>query len=353
MADDSKPKFIRQDVVYFEYQKLKAENGTVFLWDIDKTYLDTKFETFKGLIRTAFEKAFQKRNVPGTATLIRALETTSRGKIPIYFISASPPQMERKIYQKMKIDRIEPMGIFFKDNLKNMRPSKFRRLKQQVGFKVQSLLELRAILPEQTKLTMFGDDSESDAVVYSIFSDICSRRIPPAEFMSVLEALHTSKDQRGRILELQKKIPQNDPVERIYINLVNDTDPDYYSKFGRRVLATFTTFQAALDLFQSSLIDMNALVMVGRDMVSNYGFTPEELGKSFEDLFHRGFLKSEKINEILSVLKDENLLPSYFSLIFKPVVALQNLQKIGEKILGLERSDPWVPESIDYLNDFR
>jgi hypothetical protein len=70
---------------------------------------------------------------------------------------------------------------------------------------------------------------------------------------------------------------------------VNDTDPDYYAKFGRLVLATFTTFQAALDLFQSQKIDTKALIQVARDMISNYGFTPEELVKSFEDLFKDAF----------------------------------------------------------------
>ncbi len=356
MAEINKPKFIRHDVVYFEFQEPVTE-ALVYLWDIDKTYLDTQFDSFRTLFKTAFEKAFQKKNVPGTATLIRALETSSKKKfgksVPIYFISASPPQMEKKILQKMRLDRIAPMGIFFKDNLKNFRPSKFRRLRQQVGFKVQALLELRLTLPDNVQLTMFGDDSESDAVVYSLFSDICSRRMQPAEFMSILEALHTIKEQRNRILELQKICPVNDPVDKVYINLVSDTDPDYYAKFGRRVLATFTTFQAALDLYQYGRIDMYSLTTVARDMISNYGFTTDELAKSFDDLIKRRFLEISVATEVLSHLKIENLLPSGHSLFFTPAKALQSLQKIGEKILGLETEEPLVPETIDYLNDFR
>ncbi len=147
MAVNLKPKFVNHDVIYFEYLKPTREQN-IYVWDIDKTYLDTQFDSFKGLLRTAFEKAFQKKNIPGTATLIRALEKTSakdtgQEKIPIYFISASPPQMERKIYQKMSIDQIYPRGIFFKDNLKNIRPSKFKRLKQQVGYKVHALFRVK------------------------------------------------------------------------------------------------------------------------------------------------------------------------------------------------------------------
>src|SRR3984957_1613852 len=144
-----RPKFTQNgDVVYFEYIRNSGVDTDVYVWDIDKTYLDTKFETFRGLIKTAFEKAFQKVNVPGTATLIRAMSTSTpesgaRKNLPIYFISASPPQMENKIYQKMLLDRLNPCGVFYKDNLKNFRPRKFKRLKQHVGFKIQSLLELR------------------------------------------------------------------------------------------------------------------------------------------------------------------------------------------------------------------
>ncbi len=103
------------DVVYFEYVKNASDmiQDIVYVWDIDKTYLNTNFDTLRGLFRTAFEKAFQKVNVPGTATLIKALVHPQKTSVPLYFISASPPQMENKIYQKMRIDALSPYGVFF------------------------------------------------------------------------------------------------------------------------------------------------------------------------------------------------------------------------------------------------
>jgi hypothetical protein len=56
---------------------------------------------------------------------------------------------------------------------------------------------------------------------------------------------------------------------------------------------------------------------------------------------------------VLNQLKPEGLLPSTYSFLLKPGLALQNLQIIGEKILGLDQPEPLVPERIDYLNDFR
>ena len=340
------------DVVYFQYVKTPNDftGDTVYVWDIDKTYLNTNFDTLRGLLKTAFEKAFQKVNVPGTASLIKSLIHAKQENLPLYFISASPPQMESKIYQKMRLDDLSPFGIFFKDNLKNFRPSKFRRLKQQVGFKIQALLELRLKIEKRVRMVVFGDDSESDAVVYSLFSDICQRRLPNAEILSVLEALHVLPEQRDVIVKLQSKVEIEDPIEKIYINLVADTDPDYYRKFGRRVLATFTTFQLALDLYQDLRINDEGLITVARDMVFNYGFTVEELGKSLLDLEKRGFLQSATASKVIPMLKAQGLFPAGFSTVFNPV---KTLQKLGEKILGVGQDDPQVPERIDYLHDFR
>ncbi|MEZ4871519.1 MAG: hypothetical protein R2827_04570 [Bdellovibrionales bacterium] len=144
------------DVAFFSYQKPSVEMlaDEVFVWDLDKTYLDTKFETVKGLIRTAFEKAFQKKNVPGTASLALALKEYIEQKydnreLAIYFITASPPQLETKIHEKVQLDGVDPFGIFCKDNMQNLRPKRLWRLtKQELGFKLQALLQMRIRLNE-------------------------------------------------------------------------------------------------------------------------------------------------------------------------------------------------------------
>ena len=58
------------DVVFFSYSPSAKtlDFSEVYVWDLDKTYLDTSWHTMKDLLRTAFEKSFQKRNVPGTST---------------------------------------------------------------------------------------------------------------------------------------------------------------------------------------------------------------------------------------------------------------------------------------------
>ena len=55
--------------------------------------------------------------------------------------------------------------------------------------------------------------------------------------------------------------------KKIYINLAEDTDPEYYLKFGRRTLPVYNTFQTALDLFQDMRIGVESVLQVARDLI--------------------------------------------------------------------------------------
>jgi hypothetical protein len=351
---------ITADVVLFRYASdpEEREAGEVYVWDLDKTYLDTTFETLHGLIRTVMEKAFQKQNVPGTSTLVRALrnhwQETHKGKkdFPIFFITASPPQLERKIHEKLNFDGIYPFGLFCKDNLQNIRPSRLRRLTQQVGYKLQALLQLRLHLRENVRQVLWGDDSELDAIIYSLYSDLCARRMNEEEARQVLKYYKVTGMQVETILRLLEGIPQQDPVEKIYINLASDTDAEYYLKFGRRILPTYDSFQLALDLFQDKRLSAAQVIKVAVDLIQNYGFAIEDLEASIDNLVRRPQLGREALEEILPILKAQHLVSSSFVCSF-PAKAVVTRSETG-RVFELEGvTEPWIPQGINYLYDDR
>jgi len=222
MSDWKKRGKKQGDVVYFPAtdEKLAAQAKEIYVWDVDKTYLDTKFETLRGLWRTVTEKADSKRTVPGAAELVRCLAERHKKShpeqdFPIFFITASPPQLERKIHEKLRLDGVRPFGIFCKDNLENLRPRRLWRITKHVGYKLQALLQLRIFLSEDVRVVLFGDDGESDAIIYSIFSDICARRIDSSEIRRILNHFSTMDSQVDLILRLQDLIPPSDPIEKI------------------------------------------------------------------------------------------------------------------------------------------
>lgn len=349
---------IQEDVVLFKYQNEGLEKATneVFVWDLDKTYLDTAIESVGQLLMTIVERAFNKKNVPGTRTLLQVLsqswtQTHGQTRLPIYFITASPPQMEERISEKFAFDKIRPFGCFYKDNLRNLTPKRFWRLTKQVGYKLHALLLLRSRLNENVKQVCWGDDSESDAVIYNLYSDICARRIGTQDLRQVLKNFLVVGEQIDAILLLQSQIPENDPVEKIYINLAVDTDPDYYLKFGRRTVPTYNTFQVAMDLLQDKRLGLAEVHTVAQDMIFNYGFTPEELGRSFDELVRRRVLGETCTRESIHFFQEKGLFSSPFQTAVTPA---KEARVENGKVFDLEgHYEPWVPEHIDYIRDYR
>jgi hypothetical protein len=259
--------------------------------------------------------------------------------------------MESRIYEKLRLDGIQPYGSFYKDNLMNLRPRRLWRLTQQIGFKLQALLQLRTRLRDDVRQVFWGDDSESDAIIYSLYSDVCSRRREVKDLREILQGLHVTGEQTDTILRLQSQVPENDPVEKIYINLAVDTDPEYYSKFGRRMLPTYNTVQVAFDLFQDSRLSEELVVKVIRDVITNYGFTNDEVAWSLDDLIRRQVLGSPAVEKISKVLVDNQLIADSFKSSI-PVLPVASTE--GGRVFALEGvREPWVPEYVDYLHDYR
>ncbi len=347
MSDWRKRGCLRANSVFFRYvqPQLEKQAHMIYIWDIDKTYLDTHFESLRGLIKTIREKAFQKKNIPGTHVLLKSLMAIYEREdaFPIYFVSASPPQLEKKIRIKLELDGIKPYGAYFKESLKDLNPKYFRRLNRQVGYKLQSLLDLRTRLKDSVNQILWGDDSESDAVVYSLYSDICAKRLTESEIRKVLDNLDVEAFQIDIILELQKKILKEDPVKKIYINLINDTDPDYYLKFGRRMLPTSNTLQLALDLYQDKRINKNQLIQVAQDMMSNYGFIQDEMSQTFDDFIERGVLERETVITAYNILMESEIFPPYY----------KHYPLSDSYTVPQSETKGWIPDYIDYFNDFR
>jgi hypothetical protein len=350
---------ITADVVLFRYvtDPVERETSEVYVWDLDKTYLDTAFESLGGLWRTVREKAFQKRNIPGTGTLVRALrdswQETHKGRkdFPIYFITASPPQLADKIHDKLAYDGIYPFGLFCKDNLQNLRPGRLARLTQQVGYKLQALLQLRLHLPDDVRQILWGDDSEADAVIYSLYSDLCARRLEEKDARQILKHFKVVGHQVDTILLLLEDIPKQDPVEKIYINLAADTDSEYYLKFGRRILPTYNAFQLSLDLFQDQRLSSAQVLKVAMDLCQNYNFGVDELERSLDELIRRPVIADKTLESILPILQQNRLIRSDFkpSVAPKPIVS-----SVGHRIFELDGvTEPWVLDHIDYMRDDR
>jgi len=160
-----------------------------------------------------------------------------------------------------------------------------------------------------------------------------------------------TNEQVDTILMLQSQVPEQDPVEKIYINLAVDTDPDYYLKFGRRTVPTYNTFQVALDLYQDSRLDLEGVYAVSQEMISAYNFTPDELARSFDELVRRHVLGESCVNKVMPYLIEKGIFYSDF----KPSINPSKETKVENgHVYELDgHFEPWIPSRIDYVHDYR
>ncbi len=284
----------------------------VYRWDLDKTYLKSDFESLRKMMRVPFERAEDKVDAPGVAALIRALrETAMREGRPVFvsFISASPPQIGRAIREKLALDGVDVDGIVFKDQLQHLVRGRFRLLREQVGFKLAELLKARLAAPDDAIEYLFGDDWESDPVIYSLYADVVAGRLDADALTEMLVRLRIDPVRLIEINALGARVTPRDCVRRIFINLERRTPPGRFESFGARLVPTFNYFQTALVLHQEGMLPVTAVVEVARSLMQRSSYTRERLRNSLDDLVRRGYVDVAASLELRRELEESNVLP--------------------------------------------
>ena len=265
----------------------------IFRWDLDKTYLKSEFETLRELMRIPFEKPEDKIAVPGVVPLIRSLRdvATQAGRdVRVHFISASPPQIAKAIKEKLALDGIEYDGIVFKNQLQHLVRGKFRNLREQVGYKLTELLKSRADMPPESTEVLFGDDWESDPIIYSLYADVLANRLVADDLENVLTTIGVDPKLITQAHELAAAAHHADVVARIYINLERRTPPAHFRLFGARLVPAYNYFQTAVCLYQDQQLTLPAVAYVAEHLITASAYTPQRIANSLADIVRRGHL---------------------------------------------------------------
>ncbi len=194
--------------------------------------------------------------------------------------------MRAVLEEKLRLDGVDPAFFVLKPSLQNLLRGRLRALRGQIGYKLQALLDLRLrtdLAPE----TLFGDDAEQDAFIYSLYADIAAGRVGRAFVAELLKAARVYPDTIDHILDLIRQNTPQDTTRRIFINLERHTPTASFSPYGDRLVPIHNYFQAALILFDDDTLDAEAIVRVALSMTHHHRFTPAMLANSFQDLIRR------------------------------------------------------------------
>jgi hypothetical protein len=276
-------------------------------WDLDKTYLRTEFDSLRDLVKTALERPDQKRTNPGASTLLREMV---RAGIRVHILSGSPEQMRKNLEDKLRLDGITWDSFTLKPNLQNLLRLRFRAVRDQLGYKLPALLRARASVTESgeaaatCKETLFGDDAEADAYVYSLYADLLAGRVGEDVVMRVLERGRVYEDVVEETIDAVRTIDHGDVVERILIHLERQTPPDDFRQYGARVVPLYNYLQAAFVLQEDGRLGADGVLRVAVELVTEHRFDGDALARSYQDLARRGHLKGTGIVALRAALDD-------------------------------------------------
>ncbi len=274
-------------------------------WDLDKTYLRTDFDSLRDLVKTALERPDQKRTNPGASTLLREMV---RAGIRVHILSGSPEQMRRRLEDKLRLDGVTWDSFTLKPNLQNLLRLRFRAVRDQLGYKLLALLRSRALLLEGgdgdgelgSHETLFGDDAEADAFVYSLYADLLAGRVDADQLARVLERGRVYPDVAEETLAAARAIRPRDTVERIFIHLEAQTPPGDFRGYGARVVPFYNYLQPAFTLQEEGRLSASAVLRVAVELVTEHRFDGDALARSYLDLARRGHLRGTGAVDIVA-----------------------------------------------------
>ena len=221
------------------------------------------------LLLTAVEFAVDKRAIPGTPELLKGIRRgvgPTHQQTPLYFVSASPPQLRGGLERKMLVDGVEPDGITLKDQLHHILRGRPDQLRNHIGYKLAALLTNRRTHPIGSREYLHGDDKEADAVIYATYAAILDGGLRGDALRWTLSEHAGHPDDARYITTLADDLPAGGEVVKIFIRVVPGSDPESLATLDERITPIRDAFQTALVLWEEGEIDGDTVLQVAQQV---------------------------------------------------------------------------------------
>ena len=315
-------------------------SGQVFVCDIDRTYLYTRFSSLKGLSRIPVEFAIDKMDIEGMVALLKEVrrgpERVSR-HTPLYFISASPAQLRPVIERKMLLDGLEYDGTIFKDWWGVFTGMRLGRFKEQLGFKMTGLLTLHQQLPGSASELLMGDDLESDPFSFCLFADAVAGRVDGEQLDAVLLANGVAARDAQDICNMVRQLHPSTGVQRAYIRMERHEDAEHFIDFYPHLHACRDAFQASISLLGQGAVSEDGVVRVASDL-RRRGRGMGHLDERLRECASRGLLPVEEVAALRELLASRGLI--------RVEGALPELDERWARRAKVDPRAPWTPSRL-------
>lgn len=202
--------------------------------DVDLTYLDTRFRSATDLAKLLRAPAAEHAPLAGMPALYRSLRVSG-----LVFVSGSPELFRAHLQARLALDgirydalRLKPMGdVAMRELGKGTDGHVTAALREQLGYKVTTLLEDRLRLPRRATEVLLGDDSEMDAYAYHLYREASAGRLAVPELRRRMVALGALEPDVTRALRLvpavRRHLGDHETVAAIFIRRTRTPNVDH------------------------------------------------------------------------------------------------------------------------------
>ena len=185
--------------------------------DIDKTYLETEYDSFMKMAKIAFQNAEEKKNVIGAKFFFNILQSNLQSSNHIHFVSSSPSQLNKVFQEKFYLDAIDWNSLSLKNQVYNIKKIRFKLLNQQTAYKTLAIIKL--LNKSKNNFFFIGDNDESDLYIYLGLYALVNKKISKSSYKEYLKTAEIDPSVIDKILQ-SIHISEKTTVKGIFIRNV-------------------------------------------------------------------------------------------------------------------------------------
>ncbi len=255
----------------------RFDRSTHVFCDLDKTYLETEFESWIKMAKIPFESPHDKITVPGASEVLELARwggdprAASSPQSALHFVSSSPPQLRLALDGKLTLDRLEWSTDTFKNQGYNLRMGRLDLLRHHIAYKTKAILDIATRMSPGSRIIMIGDNAEYDAFIYVGVRLFVERRIDLDGLRGWLSGAMVENPVISQVIGQELLVPEDLKVDGIYIRSV----PGYAGRINSRFAGTWFEFehwsQVAWSFIKKGIISPKALPQLIRSFHNLHG----------------------------------------------------------------------------------
>ena len=256
-------------------------SDTQIICDIDKTWLETRFENIFGLAKIVFEKAQDKITVEGASEVLSSTrwgDSSLQGVFPrpLHFVSSSPPQLRSIFEEKMSLDYLDWTSDTFKDQSYNVRRGRWDLLTQHVAYKSIAIINILSNIQVKTQLLLLGDNAEADPYIYLGLNLLLNKQLDREGFIQYMQFKGVEQPIAEKVAKRVKQLPDHG-ISLIAIRNLQQQPPITMQPLTDPIFWFHDYFDLAIKLASQNLLSIQQVEDLSRIFHNKYAFTIEHL----------------------------------------------------------------------------